>query len=71
MFDMSETSANIAAKATKRAGAKLHPWRLTDIIDWRKLRVQLTAAALDHIGDETETRKRALDLLHAGLSVHA
>ncbi len=64
---MSETSANIAAKAPKRAGAKLRPWRLTDIIDGRKLRVQLTAAALDHIGDETEARKRALDLLHAGL----
>lgn len=43
------------------------PWRLGDIIDGRKLRVQLTAAALDNIGKETAARARALDLLHAAL----
>jgi len=48
----------------RRAPAK---WRLQDILDGRKLRVQLTAAALDNIGDEKEARARALDLLHAAL----
>lgn len=42
-------------------------WQLQDIVDGRKLRVQLTAAALDNIGNEKEARKRALDLLHAAL----
>ncbi len=56
------TLANRAA--SRRAPSK---WRLQDIVDGRKLRVQLTAAALDNIGHEKDARKRALDLLHAAL----
>ncbi len=43
------------------------PWRIVDIVDGRKLRVQLTAAALDSLGDETAQRARAKDLLHSAL----
>ncbi len=43
------------------------PWKIDDIVDGRALRVRLTAAALDHIGNEAETRKAALDALHQAL----
>ncbi len=49
------------------ARRKPGPWRLHAIIDGRALRVKLTAAALEHEGDEKQARKRALDLLHAAL----
>jgi len=42
-------------------------WRLENIIDGRALRVKLTAAALDNIGDEQTTRKTALDILHGAM----
>ncbi|MEQ1781132.1 MAG: [protein-PII] uridylyltransferase [Hyphomonadaceae bacterium] len=43
------------------------PWRIADIVDGRKLRIQLTAAALDNGSDPVAQRKRALDLIHAAL----
>ncbi len=43
------------------------PWRIVDIIDGRKLRVQLTAAALENLGDDAARRARVLDLLHSAL----
>ena len=64
---MSESRAPTLLKKQVKAGATPRAWRLNDIIDGRKLRVQLTAAALDHIGDEAATRARALDLLHAAM----
>jgi [protein-PII] uridylyltransferase len=42
-------------------------WRIADIVDGRKLRIQLTAAALDNGSDPVAQRKRALDLIHAAL----
>lgn len=64
---MSNTaSASSAASQPKRRRAP-RKWRIGDIIDHRKLRIQLTAAALDNIGDEKAARARALDLLHAAL----
>ncbi|HEX5007438.1 MAG TPA: [protein-PII] uridylyltransferase [Hyphomonadaceae bacterium] len=50
-----------------RALPKPGPWRIADIVDGRKLRIQLTAAALDNGSDPTAQRKRALDLIHAAL----
>ena len=50
--------------SSKRAPGK---WRLSSIIDGRALRIQLTAAALNHEGDEKATRKKALDLLHGAM----
>lgn len=47
--------------------ARTRPWRIGDIIDGRKLRVQLTAAALDNASDPQAQRARALDLIHAAL----
>ncbi|MBI1360583.1 MAG: [protein-PII] uridylyltransferase [Alphaproteobacteria bacterium] len=47
--------------------AKPGPWRISDIVDGRKLRVQLTAAALDNGSDPVAQRSRALDLIHAAL----
>ena len=38
-------------------------WRIADIIDGRALRVKLTAAALDNIGNDSAARKAALNLL--------
>ncbi|MEO0449045.1 MAG: [protein-PII] uridylyltransferase [Pseudomonadota bacterium] len=49
---------------TRRTPGK---WRLSSIIDGRALRVKLTAAALNHEGDEKATRKKALDILHGAL----
>jgi [protein-PII] uridylyltransferase len=47
--------------------AKPGLWRIADIVDGRKLRIQLTAAALDNGSDPAAQRKRALDLIHAAL----
>ncbi len=49
--------------AMKRPG----PWRIEGIIDGRALRVKLTAAALEHEGNDKEIRKQALDILHSAL----
>ncbi len=49
------------------AQIKPGPWRIPDIVDGRKLRIQLTAAALDNGSDPVAQRKRALDLIHAAL----
>jgi [protein-PII] uridylyltransferase len=51
----------------KSGPAKPGPWRIANIVDGRKLRVQLTAAALDNGSDPIAQRKRALDLIHAAL----
>jgi [protein-PII] uridylyltransferase len=51
----------------RTAQAKPGPWRIADIVDGRKLRIQLTAAALDNGSDPVAQRKRALDLIHAAL----
>jgi [protein-PII] uridylyltransferase len=50
-----------------RSRPKPGPWRIADIVDGRKLRIQLTAAALDNGSDPVAQRKRALDLIHAAL----
>ncbi|MEZ5945378.1 MAG: [protein-PII] uridylyltransferase [Hyphomonas sp.] len=42
-------------------------WRISNIIDGRALRVKLTAAALDNLGNPQAARKRALDLLHGAM----
>ena len=56
-----------STSAAKPGQPKPGPWRIADIVDGRKLRIQLTAAALDNGSDPTAQRARALDLIHAGL----
>ena len=46
---------------------RLRPTRLEYVVDGIKLRAQLSAAALDAIGDEAEQRRRALEILKAAL----
>jgi [protein-PII] uridylyltransferase len=46
---------------------KLKPWRIEDVVDGNRLRVQLSAAALDNLGNDKAARARALDLLKAAL----
>jgi len=46
---------------------RLRPTRLEYVVDGVRLRAQLSAAALDAIGDEAEQRRRALDILKAAL----
>ncbi len=46
---------------------RLRPTRLEYVVDGVKLRAQLTAGALDAIGDEAQQRKRALEILRAAL----
>src|SRR5471030_137142 len=46
---------------------RLRPTRIEYVVDGFKLRAQLSAAALDAIGDEVEQRKRALEILKAAL----
>lgn len=45
----------------------LKPWSIEAVVDGNRLRVQLSAAALDHLGDEKAARARALDLLKGAL----
>ncbi|MDX5392962.1 MAG: [protein-PII] uridylyltransferase [Pseudomonadota bacterium] len=46
---------------------RLKPTRLEYVVDGVRLRAQLSAAALDAAGDETEQRRRALDILKQAL----
>jgi [protein-PII] uridylyltransferase len=46
---------------------KLKPWKIEDVVDGNRLRVQLSAAILDNLGDAKASRARALDLLKAAL----
>ncbi|OYX06482.1 MAG: hypothetical protein B7Z12_00440, partial [Caulobacter vibrioides] len=47
--------------------SRLRPTRIEHVVDGERLRVQLTAAALDSIGSETEQRSRALEVLRQAL----
>ena len=47
--------------------SRLRPTRLEYVVDGVKLRVQLSAAALEANGDEAAQRKSALDILRAAL----
>jgi [protein-PII] uridylyltransferase len=69
MNDATPASVENAARSPPaRSGpVKPGPWRVADIVDGRKLRIQLTAAALDNGSDPVAQRKRALDLIHAAL----
>jgi len=46
---------------------RLRPTRLEHVVDGVKLRAQLSAAALDAIGDEAAQRQRALEVLRSAL----
>src|SRR5665213_1956533 len=46
---------------------RLRPTRLEHVVDGHRLRSQLSAAALDSIGDEAEQRRRAIDILKGAL----
>lgn len=46
---------------------RLKPTRLEYVVDGVRLRAQLSAAALEHLGDEAAQRKAALDILKAAL----
>ena len=46
---------------------RLKPTRLEYVVDGVKLRSQLTAAALDHLGDEAAQRRAALEILKGAL----
>ncbi|HYG28095.1 MAG TPA: [protein-PII] uridylyltransferase [Caulobacteraceae bacterium] len=46
---------------------RLRPTRLEHVVDGHALRSRLSAAALDALGNETEQRKRALDILKQAL----
>jgi [protein-PII] uridylyltransferase len=46
---------------------RLRPTRLEYVVDGRRLRTQLSAAALDAIGDEAEQRRRAIGILKGAL----
>src|SRR5690349_19777227 len=46
---------------------RLKPTRLEYVVDGVRLRAQLSAAALDHLGDQAAQRKAALDVLKAAL----
>ncbi|WP_300378004.1 [protein-PII] uridylyltransferase [Henriciella sp.] len=42
-------------------------WKISNIIDGRALRVKLTTAFMDNLGDEAEARKEVLNHLHGAL----
>ncbi|MDZ4761574.1 MAG: [protein-PII] uridylyltransferase [Alphaproteobacteria bacterium] len=58
---------DVAPAARTFVPAKPGPWRIGDVVDGRKLRIQLTAASLDNGSDPVAQRARALDLIHAAL----
>jgi [protein-PII] uridylyltransferase len=47
--------------------ARLRPTRIEYVVDGVRLRAQLSAAALDAIGDEAQQRRRAIDILKGAL----
>ncbi|HTI67636.1 MAG TPA: [protein-PII] uridylyltransferase [Caulobacteraceae bacterium] len=47
--------------------SRLRPTRIEHVVDGERLRVQLTAAALDAIGSEADQRTRALEVLRQAL----
>ena len=55
------------ANQSKPFGGAPKPWRIDSVIETRKLKVQLEAAALDHLPQDKELRDRAMDLLHGAL----
>lgn len=67
MTDAASDLSEDVSLAPRALAPKPSPWRIADIVDGRKLRIQLTAAALDNGSDPTAQRKRALDLIHAAL----
>src|SRR5262245_2146295 len=64
---MTDAPSEESDSPAPRLQPKPGPWRIADIVDGRKLRIQLTAAALDNGSDPTAQRQRALDLIHAAL----
>ncbi len=64
---MSDDSEPTLVESQTQEAGRPGPWRLENIIDGRSLRVKLSTAALDNIGDEQAMRARALDLLHGAL----
>ncbi|WP_300391913.1 [protein-PII] uridylyltransferase [Henriciella sp.] len=63
---MTETSNSLVHRKlpTKRWPNK---WKISNIIDGRALRVKLTTAFLDNLGDEQAARKEVLNHLHGAL----
>lgn len=56
-----------ATPPTRRRLRRPPPAKIDQVVDGARLRAQLTAAALDTLGDEAATRARAKDLLHGAL----
>lgn len=50
-----------------KKNAALKPWHIESVMESRKLRIQMQAAAMDLMGDERAMRARAMDLLHGAL----
>ena len=67
MTDIVTSPGPRAAITGRAASRRPGRWRIEDIIDGRALRVKLTAAALDHIGNDGAARKAALNLLHGAM----
>ena len=51
----------------KHKSAKLRPWRINDVVDGWRLRVQLSTAAQTYRGDDTALRAAALNILKSAL----
>ena len=64
---MSDNSEPTLVESQTNGAGRPGPWRLANIIDGRSLRVKLSTAALDNLGDDEAARARALDLLHGAL----
>ncbi len=64
---MDKTPQPTLLETRPTSGGLPRAWKIENVIDGRALEVQLTAAALDNIGDETAMRARALDLMHSAL----
>ncbi|MFT5777063.1 MAG: [protein-PII] uridylyltransferase, partial [Hyphomonas sp.] len=69
MTDTSTSAPKAPSLVETRSPSKRRPgrWRISNIIDGRALRVKLTAAAQNNLGDPQAARKIAIDHLHAAL----
>ena len=69
MTDTSTPASKAPSLVETRSPSKRRPgrWRISNIIDGRALRVKLTAAAQNNLGDPQAARKVAIDHLHAAL----
>ncbi|MAP95109.1 MAG: [protein-PII] uridylyltransferase [Ponticaulis sp.] len=64
---MSHLLSNNETQSKSRKRQSMTPWDINSVMESRRLRIQLEAAALDLVQSPKDVRSRVLDLLHGAL----